>query len=360
MKQLIYLFFGGLMIVLQAQSQSCPYIDFRNNGNGQANNCPNVNGTPYASNFSGTPYATGFTGLSKTGNIRFVFDGIVTAPPAIKSIWIGSTLSNVVAGPASVPELVNGNTRVSYCFYGQNLPTAGFYTIEFVNPQTNELFSLCGFSGSSNTAANPPVIITQPQTQSVCEGNTLTLSVVAQAAYGGTLNYQWKKEGVNIAGATSSIYTKSGVLNTDAGNYTCLISENNGTFILSQSAVINVINCSSNTYMDACGMGAFTNTNTNSWSSAWVDYDNDNWEDLYICDKSENAPNSLYHNSGNSNFQLVSGLISSVTSKSVNSTWADYDRDGLKDVYITNATAHRVFCIKIWAAAIFKESPMQV
>ncbi len=336
-----------LLVAVQSFAQNCPYIDFRNNGNGQPNSCPNVSGTPMASNFDGTPYATAFVGMAKTGNIRFVFTGNITAPPAIKRIWIGSTLSSVVAGPASVPELVNGNSRVNYCFYNQNLPASGFYTIEFVNPQTDEIFSVCGFSGSSNAPANPPVILAQPVSQSVCSGNTLTLSVAAQAAYGGALTYQWRKNGVDISGATASTYIKSGVTSADAGTYTCLVSETGGTFILSQAANVTVINCSSNTYMDACGSGQLTTMQTNSWSSAWVDYYNDGWEDLYVCDKSENVANHLYKNNGSSNFQLVTASqLSSVISKSVNSTWGDYNRDGLKDVYITNATGNPGFLYK--------------
>lgn len=334
-----YLLLGIFCIsVFNIFGQICPYIDFRNNGNGQASRCPNVNGTPMASNFTGTTYATAFNGLSKTGNIRFVFTGTVTAP-AIRKIWIGSTLSAAVAGPASVPEIVNGDTRVSYCFYNVNLPASGFYTIEFVDPVTNELRSICGFDGSSNAQANPPLILAQPESQSVCENNTLLLTVTAQAAYGGTLSYQWKKDGNDIPGATAATYSKNNLATADAGNYSCFIGESNGTFVTSASAAITIINCSNNTYMDACGNGEVVTANTDSWTSAWVDYDNDGWEDLYVCDKSGTKSNKLFKNNGNSNFQLVSSsALSLVTSKAVNSTWADFNHDGLKDVYITNAT----------------------
>lgn len=80
------------LTIFYTYGQNCPYIEFRNNGNGQSNNCPNVNGTPMAANFGGTPYAVNFIGMAKTGNIRFVFPGTITNPPAIKKIWLGSTL----------------------------------------------------------------------------------------------------------------------------------------------------------------------------------------------------------------------------------------------------------------------------
>ncbi len=57
---------------------------------------------------------------------------------------------------------------------------------------------------------------TQPATQSLCAGNTLTLTAAASHA----TSYQWKKGGVNIDGATSAAYTKNNITAADAGSYT--------------------------------------------------------------------------------------------------------------------------------------------
>lgn len=71
----------------------------------------------------------------------------------------------------------------------------------------------------------------------VYDGDTLVLTVDA----GGTppLSYQWRKDGNPIAGATSSTFTKPGVTSGDAGVYSVLVSNEQGS-VTSQSATISV------------------------------------------------------------------------------------------------------------------------
>lgn len=317
-------------------AQNCPIIDFRNNGNGQPNSCANVGSTPMASNFNGTPYATNFNGMSKTGNIRFVFEGNVTAPPAISKIWIGTSLSTVVAGPASVPIYSNGKTTVTYCFYNSNLPASGFYTLEYVNPSSNVTWKVCGYDGNTGASANPPVLVAQPQNVNGCFSGDYSFSVSATPSYGGILQYQWKKNGVDIPGATSATYTINNASAQDIASYNCLIGESTGTFVLSESATISLVSCN---YLITAPTSVITNTVGSSWNSAWVDYDNDGWEDLYILDKDPNKPNQLYKNNGNKTFTKITNTpLTSFNAKSISSIWGDIDNDGDKDVLVINAT----------------------
>lgn len=85
-------------------------------------------------------------------------------------------------------------------------------------------------------AVVPPVITTQPTNQTVSEGGTLTLSIVATGATG----YQWKKGTSNISGATSATYTKSDVVPADAGSYTCVVTGAGGATVTSDVATIVV------------------------------------------------------------------------------------------------------------------------
>ena len=73
-----------------------------------------------------------------------------------------------------------------------------------------------------------PVITTQPGTMIVCtgSGNNATFSVTADGA---ALSYQWKKNGVAIAGATSSSYTVYNVTASDAGSYEVSVTNSGGT-----------------------------------------------------------------------------------------------------------------------------------
>jgi serine protease len=61
----------------------------------------------------------------------------------------------------------------------------------------------------------PPVIVTGPQSTAIVEGQTATLSVAAAGA--ATLRYQWKRNGVDIAGATSPSYTTPALSVGDSG-----------------------------------------------------------------------------------------------------------------------------------------------
>ncbi|WP_152032693.1 immunoglobulin domain-containing protein [Ereboglobus luteus] len=76
-----------------------------------------------------------------------------------------------------------------------------------------------------NAAGKPPVINSQLQSITVAQGNTFTLAVTAS---GTGLSYQWKKNGANIAGATSRTYSKVAAT-TDNGNYTVTVSNAYGS-----------------------------------------------------------------------------------------------------------------------------------
>ena len=69
------------------------------------------------------------------------------------------------------------------------------------------------------------------------------------------------------------------------------------------------------------------------------DYDNDGYEDLFICSAGKNA---LYHNNGNGTFTdvtLASGIgVKPLHTLSVAAAWFDYDNDGLLDLIVSNYT----------------------
>ncbi|MBI3217874.1 MAG: immunoglobulin domain-containing protein, partial [Bacteroidetes bacterium] len=87
-----------------------------------------------------------------------------------------------------------------------------------------------------NTA---PAITTQPiASQTVCEGTTnVTFSVVAT---GTVLTYQWKKNGVNIGGATSASYVIATAATGDAGTYTVQVSGTCAPSVTSTGSVLNI------------------------------------------------------------------------------------------------------------------------
>ena len=54
-------------------------------------------------------------------------------------------------------------------------------------------------------------------------GETISLTATPTGGAGTPVTYQWKKDGVNIVGATSATYTKDDATVSDAGSYTCTV-----------------------------------------------------------------------------------------------------------------------------------------
>ncbi len=104
------------------------------------------------------------------------------------------------------------------------------------------VLAACGGGGGSTS--NPPVaaapaITTAPVSSTVNAGGTVTLSVVASGA--SNLSYQWKRDGVDIAGATAASYTTPVLAVGDSGKaYTVVVSDATGQSTTSSAAVLTV------------------------------------------------------------------------------------------------------------------------
>jgi hypothetical protein len=83
----------------------------------------------------------------------------------------------------------------------------------------------------------PPVIVTQPVGQTALEGNLVSFSVEATSPK--PLSYQWKKNGIDIAGANQSTLVIESVQSGDAGAYTVEVSCESG-YVLSGPATLTV------------------------------------------------------------------------------------------------------------------------
>ena len=99
-----------------------------------------------------------------------------------------------------------------------------------------------GTNGSLNrleyTLPTVPVIINQPQSQTVVAGDPVTFSVTVSGA--ATLNYQWYKNSVAITTATSSSYTIPVTNAGSAGTYYCVISNTYG-MVTSNNATLTML-----------------------------------------------------------------------------------------------------------------------
>lgn len=86
-------------------------------------------------------------------------------------------------------------------------------------------------------SGSTPTITTQPKSQTVNAGNSVTLSVVATANQG--LTYHWYKNDSPIAGATSASLTFASAQAGDSGTYAVIVTSPGGS-VQSQAAVLTV------------------------------------------------------------------------------------------------------------------------
>mgnify|MGYP001549484152 FL=1 len=135
-----------------------------------------------------------------------------------------------------------GSVDVGSLLLGGTPTTAGSYSV-----------SLQAFDGPGNTgfisaiypytitvtgpAATMPAFTTQPASQTVTVGANVTFSAMASGTPAPT--YQWRKDGVAIAGATSVSLALSSVQLTDAGTYTVVASNTAGA-VTSAAAMLTV------------------------------------------------------------------------------------------------------------------------
>lgn len=130
---------------------------------------------------------------------------------------------------------ISGATSATYTIGSTTTDDAGSYTVVVTNTSGSVTSSAAILTISDIPAA--PGISTQPQSQSVNDGTTVSLTVVASGT--GPLTYQWKKNDVAIDGATADTLTFDPAHPADAGSYTVVVT-NLGGSITSDAAVLAV------------------------------------------------------------------------------------------------------------------------
>lgn len=89
------------------------------------------------------------------------------------------------------------------------------------------------------TAVQAPAIATAPQDQSVAAGQSATFTVVASGT--APLSYQWRRDGVPIAGAIAAAFTLANVAVGDSGTQLSVQVSNAAGTVLSASATLTVL-----------------------------------------------------------------------------------------------------------------------
>jgi len=88
---------------------------------------------------------------------------------------------------------------------------------------------------------------------------------------------------------------------------------------------------------------SFLSSDTNATRMVlWADYDNDGDKDLFI--GNSDARNKLYRNNGDGSFEDITDFagLSTLAHASYAAAWADYNKDGLLDLYVANRSTQAV------------------
>lgn len=175
----------------------------------------------------------------------------ISTQPSSQSVTVGDsvTFTVVATGDGTLSyqwrkdgTSVSGATSASLTLSSVAASDAADYDVVVSNDGGSVTSSAATLTVSSSTGA--PLINTQPSSQSVVEGNSVTFSVSATGS--GTLSYQWQKDGSDISGATSSSYSLSAVSSSDAGDYSVVVSNSVGS-VSSNSASLTVTVASTGT-----------------------------------------------------------------------------------------------------------------
>ena len=201
------------------------------------------NGAVFTVNVSNSAGTAASTNATLTVNIG---PSITTQPAASQTITAGQTVSFGVVASGTAP--------LSYQWKKNGSNIAGATSSTYTTPAmavadsgavfTVEISNMAGTvsSNSATVTVNPvavaPAITVQPGSLSVTAGQTATFSVTARGT--APVSYQWRKNGSNIAGATSSSYTTPATSSDDNGALFTVIVSNSALTVTSSDATLTV------------------------------------------------------------------------------------------------------------------------
>ena len=166
-------------------------------------------------------------------------------------IALGPTNQTVIAGGSAVFNVLAtgfGNLSYQWRFNASPISGATGSSLLLTNIQTSQAGAydvVITNSVSSATSAVatltvwvPPVITAPPQSRTNLAGIEAVFVVAASGVP--SPSYQWRKDGLNLAGATAGVLTLSNVSTNDAGAYEVVVSNPAGSVTSSPPAMLTV------------------------------------------------------------------------------------------------------------------------
>ena len=225
-----------------------------------------------------------------TLTVTSIAPSIITQPQS-QTVAVGATATFSVTAAGSAP--------LSYQWQKNSVNIPGATGASYTTPAVTSADSGSAFvvvvsnaatpAATSNpatltVASTPPSITTQPQSQTVAFGATVTFSVVATGS--APLSYQWQKNGVNIAGATASSYTTPAVGATDSGSSFLVVVSNAATpAATSNAATLTVTHTLSLIAGELGGAGHADGTGTSATFYTPTNVTSDSAGNIYVADQ---------------------------------------------------------------------------
>lgn len=176
---------------------------------------------------------------------------ITVAPPIITVQPVGVTV--VQGGTATLSVLAPNAVSYQWQKNGVNIPGATGATLTLSNAQVSDAdtYTVVVTNGFGSVTSNPvtitgtftPAIISDPLNVTVNQpaaGQPAVSASFDVMATGGSLSYQWQKNGVPIPGATNQVLTLANVTTEDVGSYTVVVINSIGS-VTSKSAALDVV-----------------------------------------------------------------------------------------------------------------------
>ncbi len=187
-----------------------------------ANGAPDPMLNTYVYSYSGEAIIITLNNLPTATYDFYLYGHGPTTDNSIFELSCGVTncgpLSTAVSGWDTLPTWTDGDEYVVF----PGIPVASGQPVVISVLENSLGYALiCGLQANA-TVAVPPVIVTQPANQTVVQGQTANF----WAGASGTppLYFQWRKNGVNIAGANRSFLAITDAQFTDAGTYSALVT----------------------------------------------------------------------------------------------------------------------------------------
>lgn len=182
-------------------------------------------------------------------------DATLTVTPAAPAIVTAPQSTTVSAGQsASFTVVASGSAPLAYQWRRNSVDIAGAVAATYTTPATTLIDNGAAYSvvvtnaagsapsGNAILTVTPsvvaPAITQQPAGASVAVGQTATFAVLATGT--APLAYQWRRDGVAIAGATAAGYTTPAAALTDNGARFSVVVTNGAGSAVSNDAVLSV------------------------------------------------------------------------------------------------------------------------